>query len=74
MAHVCRVVRLFLLQGCILIRISMTPSEMGDDLIVEFERSNSTFIMLYLYHEMEVDYLVVEEIINIKIVWLQMNV
>jgi hypothetical protein len=74
MAHVCRVVRLFLLQGCILIRISMTPSEMGDDLIVEFERSNSTFIMLYLYPEMEVDYLVVEEIINIKIVWLQMNV
>jgi hypothetical protein len=30
--------------------------------------------MLYLYHEMDVDYLVVDEMINIKIVWLQMHV
>jgi hypothetical protein len=28
--------------------------------------SNSTFIMLYLDHEMEADYLVVDEMINIK--------
>jgi hypothetical protein len=28
--------------------------------------SNSTFIMLYLYHEMEVDDLVVDVIVNIS--------
>jgi hypothetical protein len=39
---------------------------MGDGLLVEFKRSNSTFIMLYLYHEMDVDYLVVDEMINIS--------
>jgi hypothetical protein len=46
----------------------------GWALLAESKRSNSTFIMLYLYHEMEVDYLVVEEMINIKIAWLQMHV
>jgi hypothetical protein len=30
-----------------MIRISTTPSEMGDGLIVVSKRSNSTFIMLY---------------------------
>jgi hypothetical protein len=43
-AHVCRVVRLFPLQGCISIRISMTTSEMGDGLIAESKRSNFNFI------------------------------
>jgi hypothetical protein len=38
---------------------------MGDGLFAAPKRSNSTFIMLYLYHEMDVDYLVVEEMINI---------
>jgi hypothetical protein len=28
--------------------------------------SNSTFIMLYLYHEVDVDYLVVDEMVNIS--------
>jgi hypothetical protein len=46
----------------------MTPSDMGDGLFAESKRSNSTFIMLYLYHEMVIDYLVVDEMINIKIV------
>jgi hypothetical protein len=32
------------------------------------KRSNSTFTMLYLVHEMDIDYLVVDEMINIKIV------
>jgi hypothetical protein len=43
---------------------------LGDEpLISEVVLSdNSAFIMLYLYHEMEVDYLVVDELINIKIV------
>jgi hypothetical protein len=44
----------------------MTPSKMGDGLITVFKRSNSTFIMLYLYHEMDIDYLVVDEMINIS--------
>jgi hypothetical protein len=37
-AHVCRVVRLFPLQGWLLIRISMTPSDMGDGLFSECKR------------------------------------
>jgi hypothetical protein len=40
---------------------------MGDGLFVVFKRNNSTFIM-YLYHEMDIDYMVVDEMINIKIV------
>jgi hypothetical protein len=51
-----------------MIQISVTPLEMVDGLITESKRSNSTFIMLCLYHEVDVDYLVVGEMINIKIV------
>jgi hypothetical protein len=39
---------------------------MGDGLFVAPKLSNSTFIMLYLYHKMDVDYLVVEEMVNIS--------
>jgi hypothetical protein len=39
---------------------------MGDGLLITFKHSNSTFIMLYLYHEKDVDYFVVKEMINIK--------
>jgi hypothetical protein len=39
---------------------------MGDGLIAASKRSNSTFIMFYLYLEMDVDYLVVDEMINIS--------
>jgi hypothetical protein len=46
----------------------MTPSDMGDGLFVAPKRSNSSFIMLYLIHEMDIDYLIVDEMINIKIV------
>jgi hypothetical protein len=46
----------------------MTPSDMGDGLFVESKHSNYTFIMLYLVHEMDIDYLVVDKMINIKIV------
>jgi hypothetical protein len=35
-------------------------------LIAVYKRSNSTFIMLYLYHEMDVYYLVVDDLINIS--------
>jgi hypothetical protein len=44
----------------------MTPSNMGDGLFAVFKCSNSTFIMLYLVHEMDMDYLVVDEMINIS--------
>jgi hypothetical protein len=39
---------------------------MGDGLFAESKRSNSTFIMLFLYREMDIDYLVVEEMIHIS--------
>jgi hypothetical protein len=64
-AHVCRVIRLFPLQSGLSIRISTTPSEMGDSLITWSKCSNSTFIMLYFYHDMDVDYLVADEMVNI---------
>jgi hypothetical protein len=41
---------------------------MGDGLFAVFKHSNCTFIMLHLVHEMDIDYLVVDEMINIKIV------
>jgi hypothetical protein len=34
-------------------------------LLAKSKHSNSSFIMLYLYHEMDVDYLVVDEMFNI---------
>jgi hypothetical protein len=59
--------QVFPLQDCKLVQISTTPSEMGDGLIVVSKRSNSTFIMFYMYHEMDVDYLVVNDLFNINI-------
>jgi hypothetical protein len=47
-----------------MIRISATPLDMGDGLITVSKRCNSTFIMLYLCHEMDVDYLVAGEMVN----------
>jgi hypothetical protein len=60
------VVRFIPLQGRLLIRISVTPSDMGDGLFAVDKRSDSTFIMLYLVHEMDIDYLVVDEMVNIS--------
>jgi hypothetical protein len=45
----------------------MVLSEMSDDLIVASKHSNSTFKMSYMYLEMDVDYLVVGEMININV-------
>jgi hypothetical protein len=39
---------------------------MGDGLFTAAKRSNSTFIMLYLVHEMDIDYLVVNKMVNIS--------
>jgi hypothetical protein len=36
---------------------------MGDGLFATPKRSNSTFIMIYLVHEMDIDYLVVDKMI-----------
>jgi hypothetical protein len=51
-----------------LIRISVAPLDMGDGLFVVAKRSNYTFVMLSLVHEMDIDHLIVDEMINIKIV------
>jgi hypothetical protein len=40
LAHMCRVVKFYLLQSALLIRISTTPSDMCDVLLVESKRSN----------------------------------
>jgi hypothetical protein len=39
---------------------------MGDGLIAKSKHGNSTFIMFYSIHEMDIDYLVVDEMINIS--------
>jgi hypothetical protein len=41
---------------------------MGDGLFATPKHSNYIFIMLYLVHEMDINYLIVDEMINIKIV------
>jgi hypothetical protein len=64
--HVCRVFSLFPLHYLKLTRVTVKTSDMGDTCPLQSFNSNSTFIMLYLVHEMVVDYLVVDELINIK--------
>jgi hypothetical protein len=51
-----------------LAQVSTVPSDMGNTCLLQSFSSNSTFIMLYLIHEMDINYLVVDEMINIKIV------
>jgi hypothetical protein len=68
MAHVCHVVRLFPLQGLNWLESPRLPLDMGNTCPLQSFSSNYTFIMLYLVHEMDIDYLVVDEMINIKIV------
>jgi hypothetical protein len=58
--------QVFHLARCKLVQNSTTLSEMSDGLITVSKHSNSTFIMLYLNHEMDVDYLVVDEVLNIS--------
>jgi hypothetical protein len=54
------------LAGLKLARVSATLLDMNDTCMLQSFSSNSTFIMLCLYHEMDVDYLVVHGMINIK--------
>jgi hypothetical protein len=39
---------------------------MGDGLLTASKHSNYTFTMLYLYHEMDVNYLIADEMVNIS--------
>jgi hypothetical protein len=49
-----------------LARVSMIPSGMGNTCLLQSFSSNSTFIMLHLVHEMDIDYLIVDEMVNIS--------
>jgi hypothetical protein len=51
-----------------LARVSTIPSDMGNTCLLQSFSSNSTFIMIYLVHEMDIDYMVVDEMLNIKII------
>jgi hypothetical protein len=51
-----------------LARVSTIPSDMDNTCPLQSFNNNSTFIMIYLVHEMDIDYMVVDERINIKIV------
>jgi hypothetical protein len=62
----CYVVRWFTLQGLKLARVTVKPSDMGATCLLQSFNSNSIFIILYLYHEIEVDYLVVDKMFNIS--------
>jgi hypothetical protein len=44
----------------------VTLLDIGDGMFATPKRSNSTFIMLHLVHEMDIDYLVIDEIINVS--------
>jgi hypothetical protein len=48
-------------------QVIVTLSDMSDSCLLLSTHSNSIFIMLYLFHEMDVDYLVVDEVLNINI-------
>jgi hypothetical protein len=50
-----------------LARVSTIPSDMGNTCPLQSFSSNSTFIMICLLHEMDIDYMVVDEMLNIKI-------
>jgi hypothetical protein len=59
MNNVYHVVRFYPLHGCKLVRIFVTPSEMGDGLITVFKHSNSTLLCCYENYMDDVDYFVV---------------
>jgi hypothetical protein len=67
MTRECHVVSWFILQGLKLARVTTKPLDMGATCLLQSFSSNSIFIILYLYHEIEVDYLVVDKMFNISI-------
>jgi hypothetical protein len=60
------VIRFLLLQSLNWLESPRLPSNMGNTCPLQSFSSNSTFIMLYLYHVMDIDYLVVDEMANIS--------
>jgi hypothetical protein len=60
MNHVCRVIKFYPLQGVLLIRISATLLNMGDDLIAVFKCSNATSLCCYVNYEDDIDYFIVK--------------
>jgi hypothetical protein len=57
-----------------LAQVTATLLDMSDSCLLLSFRSNSTFIGLYLYRKMDVDYLVVDEVLNINVDWSQLHV
>jgi hypothetical protein len=49
-----------------LAQVSVTLSDMSDSCPLQSFSNNSTFIMLYLYHEVDADFLVVDKMVNIS--------
>jgi hypothetical protein len=49
-----------------LAQVSVTLLDMSDSCPLQSFSTNSTFIMLYLYHEVDADFLVVDEMVNIS--------
>jgi hypothetical protein len=68
-ACVCRVVRFIPMQGWLLIRISVIPSNMGDGLFAVFKRSNWTSFMTHMTYEMDI----VDDTHVYQLIWLQLH-
>jgi hypothetical protein len=64
--YVCRVVRFYLTRTKF-VRISLTLSKMSDTYMLQSFCSNATFITLCMYQEMDVNYLIVIEVLNINV-------
>jgi hypothetical protein len=62
----CHVVKLIPLQGLNWLKSPRFPLDMGNTCSLQSFSSNSTFIMIYLVHEMDIDYMVVDEMIQWK--------
>jgi hypothetical protein len=71
--RVWRVIRLLSLQGFNWLESPRLPLDKGNTCPLQPFSSNSTFIMIYLVHEMDINYMVVDEMIHIKIVWSQLH-
>jgi hypothetical protein len=64
--YVCRVV-MFYLTRTKFVQISLTLSKMSDTYMLQSFCSNATFITLCMYQEMDVNYLIVIEVLNINV-------
>jgi hypothetical protein len=72
--HVCCVVRWLPFQGCKLVAIFTTLSEMSDTCLLQSFSSNVTFIMLIMIMRMALTTLLVNGLIILNIEWLPLHV